>query len=244
MYFLGETMLRDVPAGEYYLLLLSGILGIGIADTLFLWSLNLLGAGLQSIINCLYSPSIILLSYLWLRESMSILQAVGVVMIVLAVLGATFKKSRQSIGRRDMILGLVLGVIATTASAFGIVMIKGLLERSPLLWVTEIRLLGGIMALAVVLLLNPRRGKIMATIYSRQSRVYTISGSFFGAYLAMMLWLGGMKFTTASVASALNQTSSVFIFVFAAFLLREPINLQRVMGIILGISGAFLVTFG
>jgi len=60
----------------------------------------------------------------------------------------------------------------------------------------------------------------------------------------MVLWLAGMKYTLASIASALNQTSNIFVFTFAALLLREPINLQRVIGILLGVSGALLVTFG
>ncbi|UCH79523.1 MAG: EamA family transporter [Candidatus Coatesbacteria bacterium] len=48
----------------------------------------------------------------------------------------------------------------------------------------------------------------------------------------------------ASVASALNQTANVFIFIFAALLLREPITARRTVGIILGVVGAILVSFG
>jgi drug/metabolite transporter (DMT)-like permease len=65
-----------------------------------------------------------------------------------------------------------------------------------------------------------------------------------GAYLAMVLWLGGFKYTQASNASALNQTSNIFVFIFAAIFLGEKINLQRAIGILVGVAGAFLVTFG
>lgn len=244
MLLAGETMLRPVPANDYWLLLISGVIGIGIADTLFLKSLNLLGAGLQAIVNCLYAPSIIGLSIIWLDESMTVLQVVGVVMIVSAVLTAISKKGKGNISRRNLLLGISLGVIASAASAVAIVMIKTLLERSPLLWVTEVRLLGGIIALTLVLLFHPRRRKIISSIHAPQSWGYTISGSFIGAYLAMVLWLAGMKYTQASIASALNQTANIFIFIFAGLLLREPINLQRTIGILLGVSGALLVTFG
>jgi drug/metabolite transporter (DMT)-like permease len=65
-----------------------------------------------------------------------------------------------------------------------------------------------------------------------------------GAYVALVFWLAGMKFTQASTASALNQTSSVFVFIFAAFILKEPINMRRTIGIVLAVSGASLVMFG
>ncbi|RKX30991.1 MAG: hypothetical protein DRP46_04290 [Candidatus Zixiibacteriota bacterium] len=244
MWFFGETLFRPVPASEYGLLLLSGILGIGIADTLFFKSLNLLGAGMHSIVNCLYAPSIIGLSVIWLGESMTALQILGAAMIVSAVLAATTKKGKGNLSRHNLFWGIFWGVVANGVSAVGIVMIKSLLERSPLLWVTEIRLLGGIATLIMVLMLYPNRRRLIESLYTAGRRGYTISSSFIGAYLAMVLWLAGMKYTLASIASALNQTSNIFVFTFAALLLREPINLQRVIGILLGVSGALLVTFG
>jgi drug/metabolite transporter (DMT)-like permease len=73
---------------------------------------------------------------------------------------------------------------------------------------------------------------------------YMLPGSFIGAYLSMVIWLGGMKYTQASIASALNQTSNVFVFILAALLLSEPVTFIRVLAILLAFSGAFLVSFG
>jgi len=59
----------------------------------------------------------------------------------------------------------------------------------------------------------------------------------------MVLWLAGMKYTQASIASALNQMSNVFIFIFAALLLKEKLTVFRIIGIVLGFIGSLLVTF-
>jgi len=238
-----ETLFHDAPAYDYWLLILSGILGIAIADALFLKGLNLLGAGLQAIISCMYSPSIISLSMLWLGEKMSVMQIIGTTLIISAVLTAISKRSNAHISRRNLALGLALGISAHIISGVGIVMIKTLLERSPLLWVTEIRLLGGVVAGFVILLLFPNRRKIIKSLTSAGSWGYTISGSFIGAYLAMLFWIAGMKFTQTSIAAALNQSNNIFIFILAAWFLKEPINRRRVVGIILAAAGSLLVTF-
>lgn len=241
MLILKETLFRPVPLREYYLLMLSGVIGIGIGDTLFFKSLNLIGAGLSAIVESMYSPFIVSLSVLWLGEKLTVLQIIGTLMIVAAVLTTTKLKEKGKINHRDLLWGILCGVLATAAMAVGIVMIKPLLMRSPLLWATEIRLFGAAGSLIIITLLHPLRRRIVSSLFISRGWVYTVSGSFVGAYMAMFIWLAGMKYTNVSIASALNQTSSIFVFIFAAVILREPINLQRIIAIILAVSGAFLV---
>ncbi|MDD4051658.1 MAG: DMT family transporter [candidate division Zixibacteria bacterium] len=243
MYILGETICRDAPAAEYALLLVSGALGIGISDTLFFKSLNLLGAGLSAIVDCLYAPFIIGMSMIWLDEQLSIWQFVGVAMIVSAVLTATSKDYSGKLRRRDLWWGIFFGVASMAANGVGIVIVKPLLGRAPLLWVCFFRLIGGMAVLGLVVLFHSGRREILKTLAVRKGWKYAIPGAFLGTYVSLLLWLAGMKFTQASIASALNQTSNIFVFVFAALFLREPINRQRTIGIVLGVAGALLVTF-
>ncbi len=240
----GEVILRPAPAGDYLLLFLSGALGIGIADTLFFKSLNALGAGLIAIVDCLYSPFIIGLSMLYLGEALNFWQWLGVIMIVSAVLSVMGERNRHTVNRRAISLGILWGVLALAAMAVGIVMIKPLLEHSPLIWATEMRLIGGLAVLAVVLLFHPSRLRILASVRSIGHWKYTLPGSFIGAYISMVLWLAGMKYAQASTASALNQTSNIFIFIFAAILLKEKITRLRMAAIIAGVAGAMMVMFG
>lgn len=243
LYIFGGTYLGKAPVNDILLLLLSGALGIGIADTLFFKCLNKLGAGMTAIIDCFYSPFIIVLSIIFLGESLTAIQVFGVVLIISAVLTATHPKGRGDINRNDLLWGIIWGILSIASNAIGLVMIKPILEYSPLLWAVEVRLIGGVIILMLVLLFHPLRRKIILSLYSSKSWRYTISSSFFGTYLAMLLWLAGMKFTQASIAAALNQTSNIFIFIFAAFILKEKINLQRTIAIIVAVIGVFIVTF-
>ena len=109
LYLFGETL---HPSGatpdDYWLLLLSGALGIGLADSMFFRSLNILGAGLSAIVDCLYSPSIISLSLIFLGEKLTFLQIIGALMIISAVLTSTYRPGSSGLSRRDLLVGISL----------------------------------------------------------------------------------------------------------------------------------------
>jgi drug/metabolite transporter (DMT)-like permease len=101
-----------------------------------------------------------------------------------------------------------------------------------------------VLTLAVALLLHPRRRAILGSLAVVRGWKYMITGSFLGTYLALLLWLAGMKYADASIAAALNQSSNVFVFVFAGIFLKEAINTQRLIGISLGVGGVLVVMLG
>jgi drug/metabolite transporter (DMT)-like permease len=240
----GDILLRRAPLSDYGIMLLSGTLGIGVADTLFFMSLNTLGASLAMIVACLYIPSNVLLSVIFLGERLSVIQLGGIALIIGGVVIASAERTDHGIPRKALIIGIACGVLSKIINAAGIVIAKPLLTRSPLLWVTEWRLVGGTVSLLALLVFLPNRGRILSTLRTTANWKFTLFGSFLGAYVSMILWLGGMKFTQVSTASALNQTSNLLAFLFAALLLHEPLTKSRIAGIVLGVAGAYLVTFG
>ena len=244
MWVLSKPFFPDATTTDYLILLGSGALGIGIADTLFFHSLNMLGAGRSAIVECLYSPFIIGLSILWLGESLNAIQAFGALLIVSAVLAISGEKHLESIERKKLLLGILLGMLAMASMAVGIVFAKPVLDRSDLFWVTFTRFIGGVGMLFIMLVLHPDRIFIVRSISSVGHRTYTIAGALIGGYVSMILWLAGMKYTQASIAAALNQTSNIFIFILAAIFLKERITPLRLGAILVGVTGAIMVGTG
>jgi drug/metabolite transporter (DMT)-like permease len=60
----------------------------------------------------------------------------------------------------------------------------------------------------------------------------------------MTAWLGGFKYTLASVSAILNQLSTIFLFVLAAIFLKEPLTPRRTIAVAMAVIGALLVTVG
>lgn len=244
MIIFGQTILFPAPLHDYLLLMVSGLLGIGIADTLFFKSLNLLGAARSAIVDCLYSPFIILPSIFWLGERLSMIQATGALLIISAVLTVGREKGLVEITRRQLIVGILLGAAAMFTMGISIVMIKPLLERSPVLWAIEVRLIGAAVVLFGILGFHPGRRAVVRSCLQVKSWKYMVPGSILGTYIALMLWIGGMKYAPASIASALNQINNVFIFILAALFLKERMTRAKIAGIVMAVLGVFLVILG
>lgn len=244
IYASGGTLFEPFTTREYVLLAASGAVGMAVGDTLLFQSLNMIGASASALVSTLYSPFMIALSFVWLGETLTAVQFLGVALILAAVLETARSRehAKVRVGRR--VAGVLIGAGGLLAMAVGVVMIKRLLDRAPLLWAIEIRQVGGVVALGGYLLLHRDRARILRSLWTRGSRTYTVTSSLIGGYAALTLWLGGMKFTKVSVAAALNQTNMVFVLLFAVWILHERISPLRVAAIFVAFVGALLVTFG
>jgi drug/metabolite transporter (DMT)-like permease len=234
-----ESTLRD-----HLLLLSSGAIGIAVADTLFFLCLNRVGASRQAIINTAYSPPIILLSVLFLGERLTVWQVLGVLLILGAVFSVGSTRDAKT-GERPPALfsGVLFGLGACLTQAISIVMIKPFMADWPVLWMTVWRMAGGLGATLLLLPLLPPAQRSLRSLREPKVWRYMVPAVLVGTYISLLFWMGGFKYADASVASALNQTSTLFTFLLAVFLLKEPVTRAGLAGLALGLTGVGLVTF-
>lgn len=240
---LGGSLFPAYSLRHYALLLLSGIIGIGISDTLFFASLNRVGANLTAILLCSYSPSVIIMAAIFLGERMRLLQLIGVSLIIAAVLIISRDHEKSPVSRRDLVIGIALGLTAMFTMAGSIIIMKPVLDDSPVVWATMIRTIGALLAISLVVSVHPQRRSLLAEIKVPQNWKAMVPASIIGSYMAFMAWMGGMKYAQVSVASALNQMSTVFIFVLGVIFLKERATPARLLALAIAIGGALLITF-
>jgi drug/metabolite transporter (DMT)-like permease len=230
-----SVALPEISTREILIAVVSGLIGLALADTLYLKALNQLGAGRMGIIGNLYSPFVIALSFVFLGERLGPLQVLGFVLVSSGVLLVSGKREHE-VSAGAVLRGVLLGVLAILLMAIAIVMVKRVLEAQPLLWVSLIRMLGAVIG---IVLLVAARGELR-TLDPRRMRVswpLLLSAAFIGQFLSTIFWLGGYKYTDASIAAILNESSSVFIVLLAWLVLGEPMDRRRIAGIVLAAAG-------
>ncbi len=235
----------DQNLWDWIALLLSGVIGIGIADTVFFASLNRLGAGRSAVVDCLYSPFIILCSFLYLDERMGPALWLALALMITGILIGTWKPEPMEDARmsRRLHQGVALGAISMFLMAVGIVTAKPVLNHADPIWASMVRLLGGVAFLALLALRKTHRAEVRRCFRPGPLWKVTMPAAVIGGYLAMILWISGMKYTDTTIAGVLNQLSTIFVLILATVWLREPLTLRRVIAIILGFGGAVLVAF-
>jgi drug/metabolite transporter (DMT)-like permease len=241
LFIMRGEFIPDTSINDWLLIIISGLIGTALSDSLFFASLCRVGASLSAIISCFYLPCVIFLSFLFLDEALGINGLIGGSLVLSALFISALHGKRQNIDRKDLITGLIYGLTSILMMTIGIIMIKGVLLRSDFTWVTLIRTGAALLGMLVVFLIHPHRNKLLIEILPSPTWKWAVPGSV-GNYLALLFWLAGMKYTLVSLAAILNQLSTIFIFLLAAFFLKERITPAKSIAVLLAISGAVIAT--
>lgn len=234
---LSRLALPQLDAAAIAIVVASGVLGIAIADTLYLRALNLLGAGQMGVVGNLYSPFVIALSFVFLGERMTALQFAGFVLVMTGVLMVNPSGGLGAAAGRERWQGIALGALSVALMAVAIVMVKRVLETEPFWWIVLLRVAGAVTGLLAVIALSPRARTMLRGSRRPLRWGVLLLAAFVGQYLSMSMWLAGYKYTDASVASVLNESSSIFIVIFAAVFLGEALTRRRLLGVAVTFAG-------
>jgi drug/metabolite transporter (DMT)-like permease len=221
--------------------MLSGLLGIAVADTWYLRALSLMGASRTGIVSGLLSPFVILLSIMFLGESLRGWQLAGFALVMGGILLVTWRQNRREVDAAHLSKGIFYGIGAVFLMAVGIVMVKEILETRPFMMTAEIRLAGGAGGMLLYMALRGRYAAVKHNFMKPLPWKLIIAGSFLGAYVSMMMWLAGYKLIPASEASVLNETANAWIVLLAWLMLGESIGYRKVIGIMLTSAGVIVM---
>tara|TARA_B100000674_G_scaffold120922_1_gene92074 strand:+ start:255 stop:1154 length:900 start_codon:yes stop_codon:yes gene_type:complete len=250
LFVLTTLLISDISAvnalstNEALILALSGIIGITIADVLFLISLNILGTSRSAIINTIYSPMVIMLAYFILDESLTFADIVGGLMILLSILYLSFNQEKSNISNLNK--GLIIGILAYSLMALGIIMVKPILNRfsnsiEMQLWIIIFRLIPGTLLSYITMNFMMKKKEIILQLSNKKIWPIILLGSFLGTYVGFAMWVIGMAKTSASIASILNQTSTIFIAFFGWLILKETFSRKMMICFFISIIGAFII---
>lgn len=240
---LGEPLFIELSKIDYLRLVISGVIGISIADTMIAASINRLGASLQALANCAYTPAITLVGFVMYGEMLNGWEIIGGLLVVSGVfVGAVMKADNTT--SRNLWIGILLAAGAHITMGVAILMVRDIYREVSVLWVSSFRL--SIAALAIFVFAQLRFPntvcKELLLGFVRPDMWHSlIPMAILGPYLAMLCWIAGFKYLEAGRAAVYNQLSTVFIILLAYFLLGEQLTRRKMIGVVLAIAGAIVV---
>ena len=251
---IGEPLLPELSGRDLGLLIASGVVGITLSDTLFLYGLRYLGASRSAVVECLYSPFIILLSIACFGDQIATTDGIGLVLVLAAVVTVARPERGKSRTPRSgsgpsgqplrLGIGVACGVGAMATLAIGVVLFDPVTENASVFTVCTVRTAAAVATLWPLALFTESRASFRACFVPSSLWFWMVPASILGTYVALLFWIGGFAHAANSRAAILNQSNTVFVIVLAAIFLRDPVTPRKLVAVALGIGGVCVVLLG
>ncbi len=237
--FMGQWLPLDASPQAWLYLGISGIIGFVLGDFFLFKSYEYISSKISMLIMTLAPPIAFLMGYLFLHESFTVLNILGMVLIMGGVSIVVLKKDVENGIRKNRyplkgVLYAFLGAIGQGVGAF--FSKKGMAEYDPFAS-SQIRVITGIVGFAILITILKKWKMVHVGINNTRARKALLAGSFFGPFLGVSLGMVAFKYTGLGIASTLMATVPVFILLPSHIILKEKLTVGEIVGALLAVGG-------
>jgi len=226
----------------FLLLLISGAVGVGLGDTAFFECMRHMGPRRTMLIGLIAPPLTVILAWVFLGESLSLLAWVGIAIVMAGVAWVVSEHSGGGEGDHKLGLGLFFGAIYAAGQSIGAVLTRMVLVESDadLLWSIVVRVAGGIITIVVMALI--RRQSVLGIRKKPSFHVWQWAAlaTIMGTYLAMICQQTALRYAHAGIAQTLLMSSHLFLLPLGKFT-GEKVGWRAVLGAVGAMGGIALL---
>ena len=229
------------------IILISGVIGIFLGDTLLFMALQRIGPRRNNILFSLAAPFTVLFNIVLLNEVMSILNLIGCIGVFCGVVIAImYGKTKNNEHRWEIIegslsIGILMGISAALCQAIGIIMMKPILVSGvdPIASAALRTTISFVLLSSTFLIKSSSfisKNKINFSIIFK-----TILSGFLGMALGMSLLLIALQKADAGIVVTLSSTSPIMILFLIWILTNKTPSLGAWIGTIVALVGTGLI---
>jgi len=229
----------NIGREAYLYLILSGVLGIALSDTFFFSALKEVSPQTITLLFTFGQVVTVLLAVLLLGETLPLQGWAGIALIITGITIGMFSGGTEK--GTSSLRGIILGLISILLMSFSVILTKKGLAEVSTLYATFIRMFSGTMGMLLVGITTRRLGSWVTPF--RDTRLMLKF-----ALSVCVITLGGFwlaivafKYTTVAVANSLISTEPIFVLPVAAFLLKEKVTFQAVIGAVVATVGVIVL---
>ena len=231
----------------FFTIIISGIIGIFVGDTLLFIALQKIGPRRNNILFSLAAPFTVMLNIFFLNEVMTFVNLLGCLIVFFGVVIAiAYGNSNDQIHRWEIVqgslkVGIILSVGAALCQSIGLILMKPVLNAgADPIASAAIRTSISLFFISFTFLLNSENFSPKKKITLKIILQSVLSG-FIGMALGMSLLLIALKNADAGIVATLSSTSPILILFLIWLLTKKIPSLGAWFGTILAIMGTGLI---
>ena len=230
-----------------FTILLSGIIGVFLGDTLLFIALQKIGPRRNNILFSLAAPFTVILNIIFLHQIMSLINLIGCIIVFFGVVVAIAygnskdRNHRWEIVEGNIYAGVTFGIGAALCQAIGLIMMKPILSMgADPIASAAIRTTTSCLLLASTFILNYEIFNAKRTLTLKILLQSVLSG-FLGMALGMSLLLIALQKADAGIVATLSSTSPIMILFLLWIFTKKIPTLAAWIGTIIAILGTALI---
>lgn len=233
--------LQPIGMWEFSFLVLSGIIGISIGDSLFFKSLQDLGAKVQVIFFLLGQIFTMILSLFLLGELLSVKQYVGSIILLAGIVVVIWGKQENHPNKSR---GIACGLLSILCFSVSAILVKVAIADVEVITATFYRLVfGTVFTLGFGVAVQQFRSWI-EPLKDKRTLCQLVFNVFVITYGGFLLSMVAIKHVSVSLASVLSTTEPVFVLLLAYIVNKEKVSRQEIIGTLITILGIVIIING
>lgn len=235
----------SLSLSQFYLLCLSGFIGLVLGDTFLFKSFKEIGPRLTMLIMSLNPALAALISYFWLNENLSVFGIIGIgvtitgIMIVILEKEANGKKSSKI-----AVISLMYAILATLGQGIGLIFAKlAFMEGEIDSILATFTRISSSAVIFLILTLITKRFKDPVKLFANDLKSFglVIIGSTLGPFLGVTLSLVAINYTQVGIAATLMATPPIIMLPLSAIFFKEKLSWKSIVGAIIAVGGVAIL---
>ncbi len=253
-FYRGQFFPTDVNAHSLKWLSFSGFVGIVLGDIFLFESFVRVGARMGLVVQFFVPPLSAILSYLFLKESISINAILGMILTLIGIFIVIFKptpKNKTKITeekteksythKRNFLIGVSFSFIAAFFQASSNVISKhGLTDYDPFAS-AQIRLFAAFIAFIVIYTVKNHWPTYIQSLKNKEANKQIFTGSFFGPFIGISLMLVSVKHINPGISATLSSTAPIIMLPYAYFIKKEKVSYLDIIGTVTALIGITII---
>lgn len=243
--------LPQEPHDAFWLLVLSGVLGMAAGDLLLFRSFVLIGPRLGMLILSLSPIFVTLIAMAFMHEMVPARALAGIVLTVGGIALVVSEPRRDGVEHghgRQFIVGVLLCTGSSLLTAIGFVLTRAASKAAGDAFnsydAATIRVISGTLASCLLVPLAGKLPDVFKGIRDRKAMLAVVIGVVVGPVLGVwlsMIAFGGLQ---AGIATALINTSPIVMIPIGYLAYRDRPSLRAIAGTIVAVAGVFMLMWG
>lgn len=238
-------VLWDLPIQITVLAVVSGLIGLGLGDTLYLVSLRMVGVARAVPLTCTYPLFNLLWAVFLVGEPLTLSSALGAVVIVLGIWLLSYEKESvvQGVRRSVLLKGVAAALVTAVLWSVSITMMNLAVQEAPdldhALVINTIRAaaVGG-----VLLAFSPVLDRKLDFLrVDRRTMLALVAGGIVALGLGWFFLTYSFVLTLETRAVPISSTTPLFSTLAGIALLHERITAKTALGSVVVVLGVFLI---